>query len=137
MDEQVIGLCTVFVLRSVHRPVRSSVPSYRKRAEHVLRADIAIGVGGRQAIRAANKTYWRNSDWTSGKQSIVGLLELRMMIMGWIIGRFFQIKLYLMLLPYEWKVFHGGKEKLQKPEIKERWVPPEEGWVKANFDGAV
>ena len=37
----------------------------------------------------------------------------------------------------EWKAFHGGKEKLQKPEIKERWVPPEEGWVKANFDGAV
>ena len=37
----------------------------------------------------------------------------------------------------EWKGFHGSKEKLQKPEIKQRWVPPDEGWIKANFDGAI
>lgn len=37
----------------------------------------------------------------------------------------------------EWNVVHGTKMKISKTEVKQRWQPPEEGWLKVNSDGAV
>lgn len=37
----------------------------------------------------------------------------------------------------EWQSIHGRKSKQGNPVTHEKWCPPDDGWVKANVDGAI